>query len=64
MKIDNESKKEPLTLAEKKAFVVRTRSKNYRASLRLEGFNPVEIPLSEEKTSKQSIIAKYRMTAG
>ena len=48
------------SLEAKKAFVVRSRRSNYRASLRLEG---IETPSSSPKNSepKAAIIAQYQV---
>jgi hypothetical protein len=48
------------SLAEKIDFVRQTRSANYRESLRLEG---VEVKSANNKTTKESVIAKYKALA-
>jgi hypothetical protein len=48
-------------LADKIDFVRKTRSANYRESMRLEGINIKNI--KNKATSKESIIAKYKALA-
>ena len=52
-------------LAAKQAYVARTRVQNYRASLRLEGFEVQEDGERQGRyqPSKQRLVDKYRMAA-
>lgn len=54
-----------ITLEKKKAFVVKSRKANYRASLELEGFNLKRDSASKNthKKSKEELLNKYRVVA-
>lgn len=58
-------RKKSATLAQKKAFVAKSRSVNYRASLRLEGYESDDLKRdSNASVSKQELINRYRVAAG
>ncbi|WP_426416766.1 YhfG family protein [Aestuariirhabdus sp. LZHN29] len=63
---DTKNTTKTLSLTAKRAYVAKTRSINYRSSLRLEGFDlPDDTETVDERAvSKQQIIDKYRLTAG
>jgi hypothetical protein len=51
-----------VSLEAKKAYARKSRSSNYRASLKLEGFTVSSSP-SETPSSKEKVIAKYAKPA-
>lgn len=49
-----------LTLKAKKSYYARVRSSNYRASMRLEGFQVSDSESVKPLPSRQAVIEKYR----